>query len=147
MFGVPVKSFHIMYSDEKCNIDFQGFNIGHYSDLFLIFVEDSGFFREGIQSNDGKTYPLLVGKEAVIVVDLKDKYDSLNATKIRVGYAIEKYNGTDIIPNPPGPDATRDEQTEFAMSIPKYIENFHKTSTFKDHQDFDIDSELPSTLR
>lgn len=139
----PENSFHTMYSDEKCDIDFQGFKIGYYSDLSLIFVEDSSFFREGIQSNDGKIYPLLVGKEAVIVVDLKEAYDNPNATSVRTGYAIEQYNGTDIIPHPPGSDASREEQTEFAMSIPKYIDSFHKTATFKDHQDFDINSELP----
>ncbi len=80
------------------------------------------------------------------MIDLKEKYDDENATSVRAGYAIEKYNGTDIIPHPPGPDATREEQTEFGMNIPKYIENFHKTVTFKDYQDFDIDSELPKRV-
>jgi len=134
-----------MYSDERCDIDFHGFKTGHYSHLLFIFLDNSNIFREGIQSKDGKTYPLLAGKEAVIAIDLKDAHDddNPNATKIRAGYAIEKYNGTDIIPRPPAPEASREEQTEYAMSIPRYIDSFHETATFQDYQDFDINSELP----
>ncbi len=141
----PRNSIHTMYSDEKCEIDFQGFKAGHYSHLSLIFTEESNDLGEGIHSKDGKTYPLLAGRESVIVVDLKDKYDNPNATKIRAGYAITKYNDADIIPHPPSSDASKDVQTEYAMNIPKYIENFHKTATFQDHLDFDINSELPQS--
>lgn len=138
----PKNSIHTMFSDETCKIDFQGFKTGHYSYLGFIFA-DNLVFQEGIHSKNGATYPLLAGKEALITIDLKDANKVTNTTKIRAGYAIEKYNGTNIIPHPPIQEASEEEQQKYAMSIPKYIEHFHNTASFQDYQDFEINSEIP----